>query len=39
MHEYVLYVCPVPIEVRRGSQIPRTWSYRWLSVWMLELNL
>lgn len=32
------YICAVPIESRRGHQIPWEWSYRWLlaTMWMLR---
>lgn len=35
-----LHVCLVPLEVRRGYQIPWNWNYGWLwtTMWVLALK-
>jgi hypothetical protein len=30
MYEYALHAYLVPLEVRRGWQVPWNWNYRWL---------
>lgn len=41
MYVYVLFVCLMPVEARRGYQIPWNWRYTWLlaALWMLGIEL
>lgn len=37
---FISIMCVVPFEVKRGDQIPWSWSYKllWANMWVLEMN-